>query len=289
MALSDHIGKIKKLTVVRTSPFGYFLSDGQEDVLLHLKETDQELAEGNDVDVFLYTDSQGRIAATTFLPEITVGKYGWAAVSDVNPKLGVFVNIGINKDILIGEDDLPAKKSVWPKKGDLLCITLRTSRNNRIYGKLANDEVIDQMRIDADQKQFNKNIEGHIYRTAKVGSWAYTVEGFKGFIHESQRGKEPRLGEKIAGRIIEVKEDGTVNISLLRRKHEALDEDAEKIYSYLISRNGAMPYWDKSLPEDIQEKFSMSKAAFKRALGKLMKEKKVYQENGWTYIVENKE
>ena len=119
-----------------------------------------------------------------------------------------------------------------------------------------------------------------IYRTAKAGSWIFTIEGYKGFIHESQRRQEPRIGEKVEGRIIDVKEDGTINVSLLPRKHEAIDVDAEKIYEYLLSRGGSMPYGDKSLPEDIDSVFGMSKGAFKRALGKLMKEGKVYQGNG---------
>ncbi|MBC3210470.1 hypothetical protein HU755_27090, partial [Pseudomonas sp. SWRI111] len=91
----------------------------------------------------------------------------------------------------------------------------------------------------ATRADFNKNIHGYIYRTAKVGSWIYTAEGFKGFIHESERGQEPRLGEKVNGRIIDVKLDGTINVSLLPRKEEALDKDAQQILDYLIMRKGA--------------------------------------------------
>jgi predicted RNA-binding protein (virulence factor B family) len=283
MSLDEYIGKVTRLTVARQAPFGFFLTDGGSDVLLHENENDQELTEGEEVDVFLYTDSKGRISATTMIPAITVGEYGWAVVSDVKDGVGIFLNIGIKKDMLLGEEDLPVKKSVWPKEGDLLFITLRVNRNQRIYVKLATDPIIDEKRIKASRKDFNKNIQGHIYRTAKVGSWIYTAEGFKGFIHESQRNEEPRLGEKVEGRIIDVKEDGTINVSLIPRKQEALGEDAERIYSYLMSRNGAMPYSDRSMPEDIEERFHLSKGAFKRALGKLMKEGKVYQEEGWTY------
>ena len=95
---------------------------------------------------------------------------------------------------------------------------------------------------------------------------------------------EPRLGEKVEGRIIDIKEDGTINVSLLARKEEALDLDAERIYEYLLSRNGAMPFSDKSMPEEIQERFQLSKGAFKRALGKLLKEGQIYQEDNWTYV-----
>jgi len=291
MSLNDYIGQVINLTVEREAAFGYFLSNDEveEDVLLHKNDTDREFAEGDEVDVFLYTDSQGRIAATTTIPTITVGRYDWAKVSSVKSDLGVFINIGINKDILLGIDDLPVHRSVWPVEGDLVYITLRVNRNNRIYARLATDPIIEEKMIPATRKDFNKNIQGHIYRTAKVGSWIYTAEGFKGFIHESQRKIEPRLGQKVEGRIIDIKEDGTINVSLIPRKQESLMDDSERVHHYLMSRNGAMPYWDKSMPEDIEERFQMSKGAFKRALGKLMKEGKVYQEEGWTYSKENKE
>ncbi|MFD0829135.1 CvfB family protein [Neobacillus sp. M.A.Huq-85] len=284
MSLKELIGHTTSLEVARKAPFGYFLTDGNEDVLLHINEAEREYEEGERLEVFLFHDSQGRMIASTKIPEISVGGYGWVKVTDFNPGIGVFLDIGLQKDLLLGADDLPAHKSVWPKPGDMVYITLRVNRNYLLYAKLASDQIIQSISVKATRQAFNKNVQGHIYRTAKVGSWVYTIEGFKGFIHESQRQQEPRLGQKIEGRIIDIKEDGTVNISLLARKEESLDQDGEIIYEYLMSRNGAMPYGDKSMPEDIKERFGLSKGSFKRALGKLMKEGKVYQENGWTYV-----
>jgi hypothetical protein len=284
MSLNELVGQTTTLSVARKAAFGYFLTDGNEDVLLHINQANQELEEGDQVEVFLYVDSEGRTSASTTIPEIAVGRYGWVKVTDSNPKIGVFLNIGLPKDILLGIDDLPTHKSVWPKAGDLVYITLKLSRNYLLYAKLATDPIIESISVKATREDFNKNVQGHTYRTAKVGSWVYTIEGFKGFIHESQRPKEPRLGEMIEGRIIDVKEDGTVNISLLARKEESQDQDAERIFEYLLSRNGAMPFSDKSMPDEIQERFGLSKGAFKRALGKLMKEGRAYQEGSWTYV-----
>ncbi|MFP7295757.1 S1 RNA-binding domain-containing protein [Neobacillus niacini] len=284
MSLQELIGQTVTLTVARKAEFGYFLTDGNEDVLLHINEADREYDEDESVEVFLYVDSEGRTSASTTIPEVAIGKYAWLKVVDSNPNVGVFLDIGIKKDLLLGIDDLPVHKSVWPKEGDLVYVTLRVNNNFLLYAKLATDPVIESISTKATRKDFNKNIQGHIYRTAKVGSWIYTIEGFKGFIHESQRQKEPRLGEMVEGRIIDVKEDGTVNVSLLARKQDAQDLEAERIFEYLMSRNGAMPYNDKSMPEEIQERFQLSKGAFKRALGKLMKEGKVYQEGSWTYL-----
>ncbi|WP_144553590.1 S1 RNA-binding domain-containing protein [Bacillus sp. X1(2014)] len=284
MSLNELIGQTTTLTVARKASFGYFLTDGNEDVLLHFNQAHQEFEENDQVEVFLYVDSEGRISASTNIPDVAIGHYAWVKVTDSNPRIGVFLNIGLPKDILLGIDDLPVHKSVWPQPGDLVYITLKLSNNYLLYAKLATDPVIESISVKATRANFNKNVQGHIYRTAKVGSWIYTIEGFKGFIHESQRQQEPRIGEKVEGRIIDVKEDGTINVSLLARKEETQDIDAERIYEYLMSRNGAMPYNDKSMPEDIKDRFNLSKGAFKRALGKLMKEGRVYQEGSWTYV-----
>jgi uncharacterized protein len=284
MSLNELIGQTTTLTVARKAAFGYFLTDGNEDVLLHINQSDRDYEEDESVEVFLYVDSQGRISASTRIPEIAIGRYAWVKVTDTNPDVGVFLDIGLPKDILLGTDDLPVHKSVWPKVGDLLYVTLRLNRSYLLYAKLATDPIIESISTEASRSDFNKNIQGHIYRTAKVGSWVYTLEGFKGFIHESQRQQEPRLGQKVEGRIIDIKEDGTINVSLLARKEESQDLDAERIFEYLMSRNGAMPFSDKSMPEEIQERFQLSKGAFKRALGKLMKDERVYQEGTWTYL-----
>ncbi|GGJ71692.1 hypothetical protein GGR02_002385 [Anoxybacillus voinovskiensis] len=282
-------GEMMTLTVKREVPFGYFLTDGTEEVLLHKSETEHALTVDEEVTVFLYHDHQGRLCATTKTPKITNDTYDWVEVVDVMPKLGVFVNISISKDVLVSIDDLPPLLELWPKRGDELYCSLKTDKRGRLLAQLATDEVMRQLAVKAPESVFNQNIRGRVYRLIKAGAFLFSDVGYIGFIHESQRRKEPRLGELVEGRIIGVKEDGTVNVSLLPRKHESLDEDADKIYRYLESRGGAMPYHDKSDPEDIKARFHMSKAAFKRALGRLMKAKKIYQENGWTYITKEEE
>src|SRR5690625_4677428 len=107
----------------------------------------------------------------------------------------------------------------------------------------------------------------------------------RGFIHHTEREVEPRLGEYVTGRVIEVKEDGTLNVSLLPLKHERMADDATKILSYLEESAGEMTFTDRSDPEEIRATFHMSKSAFKRALGRLMKEKKIEQRDGKTFLL----
>ncbi|HAF0292662.1 TPA: hypothetical protein G9C53_005070, partial [Salmonella enterica subsp. enterica serovar Typhimurium var. 5-] len=125
MSLNEYTGLTVELTVARIADYGYFLTDGEEDVLLHSNDTDRTFEEGEKAEVFLFVDSRGRLTATTTIPKVTVGQYGWVPVVDVKPGVGIFLDIGISKDILLGEEDLPVMKNVWPQKGDLLYITLR--------------------------------------------------------------------------------------------------------------------------------------------------------------------
>ncbi|WP_070119297.1 CvfB family protein [Bacillus marinisedimentorum] len=276
-------GTVVSLKVEREAPYGYFLTNGEEDVLLHESQMEEELELGDEVEVFLYQDKQYRLSATMTLPAVRQGVYGWADVVEVKPRLGAFVDIGISKDILVSLDDLPAIMELWPEPEDRLFVTLKTDKKGRLFAAPATEGVIEDMIVPAGEELYNKNILGRVYRLLKVGSFLITEEGYRCFVHETEREQEPRLGQLVEVRVIEVKEDGTLNASMLPRKQDKMGNDAEAILAYMETRNGAMPYWDKSYPEDIKERFGMSKAAFKRALGKLMKEDMVYQEEGWTY------
>lgn len=277
-------GTVVTLKVAREVDFGYFLTNGTEEVLLHKSEQKGKLQLEEDVRVFLYLEKLGRLAATMAIPVVQIGTYGWCKVVEVKESLGVFVNIGISKDILIYKDDLPKLREVWPVVGGRLYITLKTDKNGRLLGKLATETVMEKQFKKADRSVFNQNVRGYVYRTLYSGSFIITEEGYRGFIHHSQRKTEPHLGDEVSGRVIDVKEDGTINVSLLKRGYESIAEDAEKIFMYLQERGGRMPYTDKSQPEDIEKRFAMSKGAFKRALGRLMKEGKIDQEDGWTHI-----
>jgi uncharacterized protein len=280
-------GVMQQLEVARQVEFGYYLTDGEDEVLLPNGEMTEDVELDEMVEVFIYNDHQGRLISTMKAPIITKDIFDWVEVVEVID-IGVFIHIGLAKDILVSKDDLPLFEELWPEIGDKLYCSLKEDKNGRLLGKLASDPVIKDISVPANRDAFNRNVKGIIYKTVKVGSYMLTDENLVGFIHESQRKTEPRLGQTIEARIIDVKEDGTVNLSLLPRKHEVMDDDSLVIYEYMEVRGGAMPFWDKSYPEDIEARFNMSKGAFKRALGKLMKENKVYQEDGWTFFTSRK-
>lgn len=273
------VGNVGELEVVREAEFGYFLSDGSTDVLLHKNDLTREVTIGDKVEVFIYNDKVGRKSASMKIPTMIDDHYDWAEVVSVIDKMGAFVNVGLSKDVLVSSDDLPKLKSIWPAVGDKLYITLKVDRLNRLFARLATENIIQELAFEAPKDCLNKPFKGRAYRVLKVGSFILTEEMTRCFVHESEQLREPRVGELVEGRIIGVTKIGDINGSLLPRGFERMDADSEAIFDYLLGRGGEMPITDKSTPEEIEKRFGMSKASYKRAMGRLMKLGKIKQEN----------
>ncbi|MCL1948291.1 MAG: S1-like domain-containing RNA-binding protein [Turicibacter sp.] len=279
-------GKYHEFDVLRESDLGWVLGLDGEEYMLHKGEAVAEPVVGEKVEAFLYYDSKKRLTATTKDTKITTEDFGWVTVAAVRPTLGIFVDIGISKEILIAPSDLPIFESLWPQVGDRLFCYLKESQSNYLFGVIARPQEFGSITQSAPMSINGKKIEGWVIRTGKIGTNIITEEGYLGFIHESERYEEPRLGQLVEGRVVRVKEDGEINVSLKAQKEVAILEDGDKVFEYLQERRGGMPIGDKSSAELIKKTFGLSKSAFKRALGKLMKEGKIYQEDGWTYLKE---
>ncbi|MFC7320608.1 S1 RNA-binding domain-containing protein [Halobacillus campisalis] len=285
MINSSKIGTIQTLQISKKTADGFMLSDGETDYPLPADQIHEEITEiGQTVSAFIYKNREKEIIATTVIPEVTLDSYGWAEVEEVVPNLGVFVNIGVDKAFLVSKDHLPLLKEVWPEEGDWLFVSLEKDKKDRVFAEpISEGEVIEDLE-QAPASLLNETVIGRVYRSTKAGSFVLTGEGYRGFIHPFERKTEPRLGETIEGRVIDVKDDGTINISLRPLKQEVMGDDAEQVYQFLKDNDGVMNLTDKSSPDEIRDTFHISKAAFKRALGKLLKERKIIQQDGKTII-----
>lgn len=278
-------GEVFTLTVLEERGSRYVLTDGKVEVPMNVSDVTEPLAAGDQVEVFLYADRRGELQATAAIPHVRQGEYGWARVLKVTRE-GAFTDIGTTREVLVRAEDLPVIEEIWPQTGDHLYITLRVDRNGELFGRLVTEEKVNELYEGAFEDQHNKNITARPYRLLPVGSFLLGVDNpYRIFVHNSEMKAEPRLGQDVSVRIIDVKEDGSLNGSLLPRKHERLGEDAEQIIAYLQGVGGKMPFGDKSSPEEVQEMFNMSKGAFKRALGTLMKAGKIKQADGWTELL----
>lgn len=272
------------MLVKQVTTSGYILELEGEEYFLHQDETNGKLTTGQQVEAFLFYDSQKRLMATMKEALVTAEEFGWAEVASVRQGLGIFINIGLSKEILIAPSDLPVFEDLWPQTGDRVYCYLKESQSNYLFGVIAKPAEFGGIQTDAPKSLNGQKISARVIRTGKIGTNIITEEGYMGFIHESERKEEPRLGSLVEGRVVRVKDDGEINMSLLLQKEFAITEDAQVVLAYLETSGGSMPLGDKSSPEEIKKTFKLSKSAFKRALGGLMKEGKVYQKEGWTYL-----
>lgn len=251
-----------------------------------LDENVNDFEIGDMIEGFFYINQKDEYVLMTSIPSIYKGVYDWGEVVEVQRDLGVFVDVGwMEKDLVVSLDDLPVFMNVWPRKGDRLFLTVRTDQKNRMWGQLAEINDIIQNAPEASEQMHNENVDGTVISSLKAGSYLYLENDYIGFVHPSERDREPRLGEAVSGRVIGVREDGVLYISLLPRAYEVLDDDASMIFTLLKrSPDHRLPYHDKSDPDDIRQYFGISKGQFKRAVGRLMKQRLVLQDKDGTYL-----
>lgn len=243
------------------------------------KTDDMNYKIGDVVSGFIYESSDKRKKMTTTIPKVQQGQYAWGTVTQVRKDLGVFVDIGLlDKEIVVSLDDLPQMKELWPKKDDKLMIGLKVDKKGRLWGDLANETVFRSIAKNGTPKDKNRDVTATAYRLKIVGTYVLTDDFYIGFIHPNERIDEPRLGETVKGRVIGVRPDGVLNLSLRQRAHEAIGDDAQMLLA-LLEQSAAkfLPYHDKSDPEDIKQYFGISKGQFKRAIGNLLKQRKIKQ------------
>ena len=274
------------LKVVRLGEMGAFLDGGtgntDDDILLHKLQQTAEVKEGDEVKVYLYLDPSKRLTASMKLPKMREGQLGYVRVISVT-RDGGFVDIGAERGVFLPYSQMRGHVS----EGQLVWVKLYRDKSGRQAVTMRVEEDMQRAAKPAEGLKVGDKVTGTIYNILPEGFFIFTTQRFIAFLHRSEvPGGRLDFGQQVTGRVTYLREDGRINISMRLQKENALVADAEDIYAYLVQRNGSMPYCDSTPLEIIKQKFGISKAAFKRALGHLMKEGKVRQENGWTYITE---
>lgn len=288
-------GTTQTLRVAReVSPYGYFLSDGESDVLMHYTElVGSKPKIGDDVEAFLFYDSEDRLAATMKKPLLQLGELARLRVADVHPRLGCFLEMGLGRQLLLPLSELPESIDYRPLLGDEVFVVMKHDKIGRLVAKIAFEEELSELVFHAPESWNNQWVEGWVTKTLQLGSFVMIDGGVVGFgvyglIPSAERIRPLRLGERVSARVTFIREDGRVNLSMAQRKEVGRVEDADRILAFMKERpGGGMPYSDETDADIIKQKFGISKGAFKRAIGKLMRERLVTQKGSWTYLAEN--
>ena len=261
------LGKVQKLKVVKEAEFGVYLGQDDEKVLLPKKQVPEGTRIGDEIQVFVYRDSEDRLISTTNVPKIRLGEVALLRVNDVT-KIGAFLYWGLEKDLFLSFKEQTTKVVV----GQEYLVALFIDKSNRLaatmkvypYLKLAGDYEVDDV------------VTGTVYEIhPDFGAYVAVDNEYQAMIPKREVHTSLKVGDVVEARITSVREDGKLNISPNKKAYLQMDEDGLKIISVIEEYDGVLPYNDKVSPEIIERDFHMSKAAFKRAVGRLYKERKI--------------
>lgn len=274
-----HIGEKQTLIVTKETKQGYYLKPAATDkasgqlpvqdrkiteILLPGNQIFTRLSAGDTIEVFIYRDSEDRLIATTKEPYLTLGQVRSLTVKEVS-HVGAFLDWGLEKDLL-----LPFHEQLYKvEPGDEVLAALYLDKSSRLCATM---NVYEYLRTDAPYEA-GEQVEGVVCNTIDQFGIFVAVDGIYSGMIPAQEVRSPlKPGTKISARITRIRPDGKLNLSLQKKAFEQMDDDSALIYQRLTENGGTLPFHDKTDPEIIREEFHLSKAAFKRALGRLMKE-----------------
>jgi predicted RNA-binding protein (virulence factor B family) len=261
------LGVKQVLTVVKLVDFGVYLGSDEERVLLPKKQVPDGIELGDPIEVFLYKDSSDRMIATTNEPKITLGQLAVLTVADVG-RMGAFLDWGLEKDLF-----LPFKEQTEKvEKGDRCLVSLYVDKSERLCATM---KIYHLLQTDSPYKK-DDIVTGTVYEVNRdLGAFVAVDNLYSALIPKREMYGRMYPGQEIEARVAAVKEDGKLDLSIRGKIPEQMDKDAELILECIETCGGKLPFTDKADPERIKAEMGMSKAAFKRAVGRLLKQKKI--------------
>lgn len=273
------LGEFQEMTVLYEKDFGVFLGqEGEEKgVLLPKRQVPAGTKVGDKLEVFLYKDSDDRVIATTQRPLITMGELARLTVAQKTP-IGAFLKWGLAKDLL-----LPFKEQTGSfAPGDQLLVKLYLDKSERLCATMR----IGQDLVPATNFAVNDVVTGYVYRIHPEIGVFVAVEGkYPGLIPAQNVTRTYRMGEEVKARIIRVRTDGKLDLGTERPAYLQMQEDAKHVRAVIESFDGELPFGEKASAELIHRELGLSKAAFKRAISQLLKERAVVCEENAIRLV----
>ena len=267
MKLQEELGKKRTLMVVKKVDFGVYLGTSEERVLLPKKQVPAGIEIGDPIEVFLYKDSDDRIIATTQMPKIMMGELKELKVADTG-RIGAFLDWGLPKDLLLPFKEQTAKVS----KGDEVLAALYVDKSGRLCATM---KVYPHLKTDSVYQK-DDEVKGTIYEVSKnFGVFVAVDDRYSALIPKREDFVSLKVGDKITARVTKVHEDGKLDLSVRKKAFLQMDEDAQMLLKKMEISGGRLPFTDKSDAELIKKEFGLSKNAFKRAVGRLLKEQKI--------------
>lgn len=261
------IGKKCVLEVVKFTEQGAYLDGGPYgEILLPRRYVSESLNEEDEIEVFISFDSEDRLVATTDFPIIMVDEFGTLEVADVN-RFGAFMNWGLPKDLFVPF----AEQAVRMEKGQKYIVrAFVDSKTGRI---LASSKLNKFLSKEESNLQIGDEVDLLITAATDLGFKAIINNSFSGLLFQNELFKPIGIGDRMPGYVKNIRPDGKIDLSLDKQGYQRIDPVAESILEKLKQSGGVLNLSDKSDPDTIKQELSISKKAFKQAIGALYKKK----------------
>ena len=262
------IGKKQCLNIVSRTDFGVYLGTKEEKVLLPVKQVPADVEIGDALTVFVYRDSQDRLIATTNTPKIELDRIAKLKVAQTS-QIGAFLDWGLEKDLF-----LPFKEQTYKvKPGDDCRVVLSGDKSSRLCASMR--RVYNYL-VPADCYEKDSQVSGTVIEiNPDYGAYVAIDDKYYGMIPNNELFSKVNIGDRIEGRVVKVRDDGKLMIGLRKKAYLQMDDDSQFVLDEIKKRGGRLPFNDKASPELIRSQFNMSKNEFKRAVGRLFKERKI--------------
>ena len=263
------LGRYNKLRIIKRADIGAFL-DGDQfgDILLPRKYAPESMRIGDEVEVFLYNDSEDRVIATTLEPKAQVGECAYLKVVSTG-RFGAFLDWGLPKDLLV-----PHSEQQKPmQKGYSYTVYLFVDEETQRIA--ASTKLEQHLSIDVSGFKPQQEVDLMIYGKSDLGFKAVINGTHLGQLFSGETFQRLHFGEQLKGFIRQVRVDGKIDLMLQLPSELTRDNLSDTIIEHLRQNDGISTLTDKSPPDDIYQTFGVSKASYKKALGQLYKQRRI--------------
>lgn len=265
------LGNFQDLYIVKRKDFGVYVNDKKDtadgSILLPAKQVPKGARIGDLISCFVYKDSEDRPIATVHVPKITLGAVRPLRVKDVS-SIGAFLDWGLEKDLF-----LPFKEQIGHiRPGKEYLVSLYIDKSSRLCATMKIGKL-----LSTDHSYHAGDwVLGTIYNIhPNHGAFVAVEDQFLGRIPKQEIHERLSVGDHLRMRITSISSDGKLNLSLHEKAYLQMDRDAKLVMDTIESYDGVLPFNDKAKPAVIERELGLSKNAFKRAVGRLLKENKI--------------
>lgn len=276
------LGQTNRLTVVRRTEQGLYLSGGPEDILLPNRYVPEGANVGDELDVFVYLDSEERLVATTETPLAQVGDFAWLEVAWVN-QFGAFLGWGLMKDLFVPFSEQKMKM----QKGRSYLVHIHL--DPQTYRIVASAKIERYLSKDWPPYHGGDEVDALIWQKTDLGFKAIVNNQFAGLLFDDEIFRELHSGDRLRAFVKQVRPDGKIDLSLQRKGQKAVADFSDILLNHLRTNGGFSALGDKSPAEEIYALFGVSKKVFKKAVGDLYRRRLITIEDEGIRVNENEE